>query len=136
MSNEDAIKPAYGPTNPTPEEYQNAEVKRMGIVIGLAAEKEQYYRDLHSSTWPSVLQRLKDSNIRNFSIYTTELDGKKYLFGYWEYTGYDYEADMQAISEDPETQRWWKETDPCQIQLPNRKPGAQWSEMEMVFLME
>jgi L-rhamnose mutarotase len=136
MSNTTVIKPVYGPTNPTPEDYQNTKVKRIGMVIGLVAEKEQYYRDLHSGTWPSVLQRIKDSNIRNFSIYTAELDGKKYLFGYWEYIGDDYEADMQATADDPETKRWYEECVPCQIPLPNRKPGEHWMQMEMLFLTE
>jgi L-rhamnose mutarotase len=135
MSNIKKVQPVYGPTNPSPEECEKAAVKRFGSVIGLNPEKEKYYRELHSGTWPGVLRRIEQSHIRNFSIYTTELEGKKYLFSYFEYTGNDYEADMQAIAENPETQRWWKETDPCQIQLPNRKPDANWSEMEMVFLM-
>jgi L-rhamnose mutarotase len=82
------------------------------------------------------MERLRASNVRNFSIYTTVLDGKKYLFSYFEYVGDDYEADMKAMADDPVTQKWWKETDPCQIQLPSRKPGANWSDMEMVFLLE
>ncbi len=136
MGNPTGIQAVYGPTNPTPEEHLKADVKRFGFVIGLVPEKEQYYRKLHSGTWPSVLQRLKDSHIRNFSIYTTELEGKKYLFGYWEYTGGDYEADLQTIADDPETQRWYEECVPCQTPLPNRKPGEQWMDMEMVFFME
>jgi len=136
MSSETEIKPVYGPTNPTPEEHQNATVKRMGMVIGLVAEKEQYYRDLHSGTWPSVLQRLKDSHIQNFSIYTTQLEGEKYLFGYWEYTGNDFEADMKTVDSDPETKRWYKECAPCQIPLPDRKPGEHWKQMDMVFYTE
>ena len=99
-------------------------------------EKEQYYRELHAQVWEGVQTRLRKSNIRNYSIYITELEGKSYLFSYFEYTGTDFEADMQAMADDPETQQWWKETDPCQRQLPNRKPGANWSDMEMVFLME
>jgi L-rhamnose mutarotase len=130
------VQPVYGPTNPTPEEFAAAPVKRFGSVIGLNPEKEQYYRELHAGVWPGVQERLRKSNIRNYSIYLTELVGKQYLFSYFEYTGTDLDADMQAIADDPETQRWWKETDPCQIQLPTRKPGANWSELEMVFLME
>jgi len=102
----------------------------------LNPEKEQYYRKLHADVWPGVQDRLQKSNIQNYSIYITELDGKPYLFSYFEYTGTNFEADMQAMADDPETRRWWKETDPCQRQLPNRKPGANWSEMEMVFLMK
>lgn len=125
----------YGPTNPVPEETSTAEVKRFGSVIGLRPDKERTYRELHARVWPTVLDRLKKSNIRNFSIYITELEGRKYLFSYFEYTGQDLASDMQAIAEDPETRRWWKETDPCQIQLPDRKPGENWREMEQVFFM-
>lgn len=114
---------SYGPTNPTPETQAKSGVRRFGSVIGLNPETEKYYRDLHA-------------NIRNYSIYTTEIDSKKYLFSYFEYVGEDFDADMKTMASDPEMQRWWKETDPCQIQLPARKPDANWSEMEMVFLAE
>lgn len=111
-------------------------IQRFGSVIGLRPEKEAYYRQLHANAWPGVLQRLRESHIQNYSIYITELEGKKYLFSYFEYVGSDFEADMKGIADDPETRRWWRETDPCQIQLPNRKSGANWSEMERVFRME
>ena len=129
------VTPVYGATNPGPQDSAHHSVKRFGSVIGLEPDKEQYYRQLHANTWPSVLARLKQSNVQNFTIYVTELAGKRYLFSYFEYTGDDYEADMLAIDDDPETQRWWRETDPCQIQLPNRKDGDNWSAMERVFLM-
>lgn len=129
-------EPVFGATNPAPEDPSNSGVVRFGSVIGLNRDKEKYYRELHANVWPSVLDRIKRSNIRNYSIYTSEIDGKKYLFSYFEYVGENLDADMKAIAEDPETQRWWKETDPCQFQLPTRKPGANWSEMERVFLME
>jgi L-rhamnose mutarotase len=129
-------EPRYGPTNPTPEEQDAAPVKRLGSVIGLKPDMEQHYRELHANVWPSILDRLRRSHIRDYSIYVTEIEGRKYLFSYLEYAGTDLASDMRAIAEDPETQRWWKETDPCQIPLPSRQPGENWSEMEMVFLME
>ena len=128
--------PVYGPTNPPPESDRAAPVKRFGSVIGLRPEVEQYYRELHANAWPSVLEQLQKSGFRNYSIFVTELEGKRYLFSYFEYVGNDFDADMRAMAEDPETQRWWKETDPCQIQLPTRDPGANWSDMERVFFME
>ena len=130
------IPPVFGPTNPSPDTIAASSVKRFGSVIGLNPEKEQYYRELHADAWQGVLDRLSRSNVHNFSIYMAELEGTKYLFSYFEYTGSDYEADSKAIADDPETQGWWKETDPCQIQLSNRAPGANWSDMEMVFLAE
>jgi len=131
-----AYAPRYGPTNPSPEKLESMPIKRIGSVIGLNPEKEQYYRELHANVWPTVLDRLRKSNLRNYSLYVTEIEGKRYLFSYFEYTGRDFESDMRKIAEDPETQRWWKETDPCQFELPTRKPGAHWSDMERVFLME
>jgi L-rhamnose mutarotase len=125
----------HGPTNPSPDQLARMPVRRLGSVIGLKPEKEDEYRKLHAEVWPAILDRLRKSNIRNYSIFFTELDGKRYLFSYYEYTGEDMEADLRAIAEDPATQRWWKETDPCQLPLSNRAPGANWSAMEMVFLM-
>ena len=126
----------FGKTNPSPEQKKNMRLKRFGSVIGLNPEKEQYYRELHADAWSTVVDRIRKSNIQNYSIYVTEIRGQKYLFSYFEYVGTDLEADMKAVADDPETQRWWKETDPCQIQLPGRQPGANWSDMEMVFFIE
>lgn len=130
------ITPEYGSTNPCPKELEKLPIKRFGSVIGLKPEKEQYYRKLHANVWPDVIKTIKRANIQNYSIYVTELDGKKYLFSYLEYVGNNFEADMQSIADDPITQKWWKETDPCQRQLSSRNPGANWSDMEMVFLCE
>ena len=96
------VTPVYGATNPGPQDTAPHSIKRFGSVIGLEPDKEQYYRQLHANTWPSVLARLKQSNVQNFTIYVTELAGKRYLFSYFEYTGDDYEADMLAIDDDPE----------------------------------
>ena len=41
---------------------------------------------------------------------------------------------MKKIAADPETRRWWKETDPCQIPLPGTAlEGKIWTEMSPVF---
>ncbi|MBN2291841.1 MAG: L-rhamnose mutarotase [Pirellulales bacterium] len=110
-------------------------VQRYGCVIGLKPEKKDEYVKLHADTWPSVLKQIKDSNIQNYSIYMGKLDdGNLYLFAYFEYTGDDFEADMAEMAKDPETQRWWKLTDPCQIPQKNRaKPTDNWMIMEEVF---
>ena len=108
-------------------------VQRFGSVIGLRPEKKDYYVKLHAETWPSVLAQIRRSNIRNYSIYLTELEGRLYLFSYFEYVGDDFQGDMQKMAEDPETQRGWKETDPCQIRLPGTPDGEQWLSIPEVF---
>lgn len=108
--------------------------RRFHAVTGLRPEKAEYYAKLHANTWPGVLKMIEDANIRNFSIAVKEIDGKPYLFSYFEYIGVDYDADMKKVAADPETQRWWKETDPCQVPLPDAAAkGAIWSEAKELF---
>ena len=99
------------------------------MVIGVRPEKLEEYKRLHAAAWPGVLKKIKECHIENYSIYYK--DG--YLFSYYEYTGTDYEADMAKMAADPETQRWWKETDPCQQPLETRAEGEWWANMEEVF---
>jgi L-rhamnose mutarotase len=108
--------------------------QRFGMVIGLKPEKLADYRELHANAWPGVLEMITACNIRNYSIYMQELEpGKFYLFSYFEYVGDDFEADMKRMAADAETQRWWKETDPCQQKIMTAAEGEWWSMMEEVF---
>ena len=83
-----------------------------------------------------MLAILKKCNIRNYSIYLSELDGKLYLFSYFEYTGGNLEQDVARMKADPKTRQWWSHTDPCQIRLPGTKEGDQWKGIPEVFHME
>lgn len=106
-------------------------------VTGLKPEKAAYYKELHAHPWPAVNKKLKEVNIRNFSIHLKEIEGKQYLFAYLEYTGSDFDADMAKMAADPETQRWWKETDPCQSPLPDAAAkGKIWSDTEEVYFLK
>jgi len=107
-------------------------VKRVATVIRLRPEKEDEYRRLHADAWPGVLDRLTRSNIRNYSIFLR--DGL--LFAYYEYVGDDYDADMAAVRADPESQRWWTFTDPCQEPVPTAAEGEWWAPAEEVFHLD
>lgn len=107
---------------------------RYAMVTGLRPEKEARYRELHARPWPSVIATIENCNIRNFSIHRIEIQGQPYLFAYFEYVGDDFKADMARMAADPETQRWWKETDPCQRPLPEAlEQGKIWTMAEEVF---
>lgn len=111
-----------------------AKAQRFGSVIGVKADEIERYKTLHAAVWPSVSRMLRESNIRNYSIYLRRMpDGNHYLFSYFEYTGNDLKGDMARLTADPEIKRWWKETDPLQIPLPDRKDGEWWASMEEVF---
>lgn len=104
-------------------------MQRYGSVIKLKPEKEEEYRELHANAWPDVLDMIRASNIRNYSIYLK--DG--FLFSYFEYHGDDFDGDMKKMAADPNTQAWWKLTDPCQEPLETCKEGEWWAGMEEVF---
>jgi L-rhamnose mutarotase len=109
-------------------------VERYGMIIGVKPEKIAPYKELHAATWPGVLRMIKECHIRNYSIYLKEVEpGRHYLFSYFEYTGNDFEADMAKMAADPTTQKWWKETNPCQHAIPTHGPKDWWSRMEEVF---
>lgn len=109
-------------------------VKRVGMVTGIRPEKIAYYKELHAATWDGVLKKIHEANIRNYTIYLKKIDTAYYLFSHYEYIGNDYAADMKKIASDTITQRWWRETDPCQLPLPEAEvQGTIWAEMEEVF---
>jgi L-rhamnose mutarotase len=106
-------------------------MQRMGMVIGIAPDLIDEYRRLHADVWPQVLSRIAQSNIRNYTIFLREPENL--LFGYWEYHGTDFEADMAAIAADPETRRWWSLCSPCQVPFASRAAGEHWAMMKPVF---
>ncbi len=112
-------------------------VRRYGSVIGIKEEALPRYQKLHANPWPEVKARLKEANIRNYSIYLTQFpDGRYYLFSYFEYAGDDFKADMERMGHDPKVKEWWQETDPCQLPLANRAENEWWKGMEEVFHLD
>ena len=104
---------------------------RMGSVIRLRPEHLEEYKRLHADVWPGVLSRLKASHFTNYSIYLKKPEFL--MFGYFEYTGSDFEADNAAIAADPITQEWWAVCGPMQDPFETRADGEWWAEMEEVF---
>ncbi len=109
-------------------------MQRMGMVIGIKAEHIAEYKRQHAAVWPTVLERIRLSHVRNYSIFLREPENL--LFGYWEYHGSDFASDMAAIAADLETQRWWSVCGPCQLPLPSRQPDEHWASMECVFHLD
>lgn len=110
---------------------------RYGMVTGIRPEKIAEYKALHAAAWPDVLKTIKACHIENYSIYLKEIGEKYYLFSYFEYTGHDFDGDMKKMAADTTTQRWWKETAPLQLPLPDAAAAGQtWSGMEEVFHFE
>jgi L-rhamnose mutarotase len=105
-------------------------VQRVGMVVGLRPEKIDSYKKLHADDNPGVRDLLDKYNMHNFSIFLTQIDGKWYEFGYYEYTGNNYEADMNKLAQEQRNIEWLKVCDPMQVQLKGEKS---WKIMERIF---
>jgi len=109
-----------------------SEPSRYGFVVNIKPEKREEYLELHRSVWPRVEEAMSENGIRNYSILVIE----NTLFGYFEYVGDNYEADMAKIKVDVTSQEWWRLTDPCQIAFGTGAPGELWREMDLAWHMD
>lgn len=105
-------------------------VKVVGMVVGIKPEVIPEYKRLHADSEPGVRDLLTKYNMHNFSIFLHEIDGKWYEFGYYEYTGDDFEGDMAQLDAEPRNKEWLKVCDPMQVPL---KGETGWAVMERVY---
>jgi len=105
-------------------------VKRVGMVTQLRPEKIAEYKKLHAGSNPGVRDLLTKYHMRNFSIYLQQIDGKWYEFGYYEYTGDNFEADMATMAKEPRNIEWLKQCDPMRKPLRGSKG---WTMMNRVY---
>jgi L-rhamnose mutarotase len=107
-------------------------MQRFGSVIAIKPEKLAEYKKLHANPWPEINKMIKECNLEHYSIYYK--DGL--LFSYYEYTGTDYQADMDKMAADPKTHEWWAICKPLQTPLDTRTEGEWWADMEEVYHLD
>ena len=110
----------------------DAAVRRYGQILRVRPERREEYIRHHQAVWPEVRQALARAHIRNYSIF---LFGDL-LFGYFEYSGRDFAADMARLAEDGKTQEWWALMQPMQAPVEGRREGEWWADMREVFHMD
>ncbi|KIO21884.1 hypothetical protein M407DRAFT_245347 [Tulasnella calospora MUT 4182] len=123
-------------------------MKRFCQVIELRKQYKEEYLKLHSNVWPSVLAGLKEAHIEDYSISflpvpvypSTDPEIAGLLIASFKYSGNDLEGDMKNLAADPETQRWWKLTDPMQKSLVKGATGSAdgewWLNIDEVFRLD
>ena len=94
---------------------------------------EEYCRlhevDVYTEKWAGILQLIRDCNIRNYNIFIED----DVVFGYYEYIGDDYEADMAKMAADPLNKEWWSHTRPCFTKYKADSPEAFYTDMKQIF---
>lgn len=92
----------------------------------LKPEKVEDYIALHAQPWPELIELLQRCNIHHYSI---SIRGTE-VFTYYEYTGADYQKDMEILDADPIMQKWWIYSKPC---FAGHENGHYYDPMEEVF---
>jgi len=105
-------------------------IKRVGMVTQLKPDQVAAYKSLHADSNPGVRDLLVKYHMHNFSIFLQPIDGKLYEFGYYEYTGKDFDGDMARLAKEPRNIEWLKVCDPMQMPLPGAKG---WTVMDRVY---
>lgn len=87
------------------------------------------YIERHANAPDTLLRALSATHIQNYSI--AEKDGT--LISFFEYTGENFEADMQILKNNPASKAWNQELEHCFI---HGEEEPCWEEFREVFHME
>lgn len=98
----------------------------------IAEYKKLHMEDVYSEQWAGVLSMISQCHMQNYSIFIKD----DLVFGYFEYTGTDYEADMAKMNGDPVTNAWWKLTRPCFTMYDENSKEAFYEDMCQIFQYE
>ena len=108
-------------------------VERYGMVIGLQVGQHLILQGAPRRRLARRPGRDQGVPFRNSSIISARSRRASTCCSRHFDTGDDFEADMARMAADPETQRWWKETDPCQSPIATRRDKEFWSRMGRSF---
>ena len=111
-------------------DIKGIEVKRLGMVIKLRSECIEEYLELHADSNGGVRDLLAKYHLKNFSIFIHQIGNDWFEFGYYEYTGADYETDLSTLSSEPRNKAWLEICDPMQLPLEGEKG---WAHMRQVY---
>ena len=80
-------------------------MQRVGFLLKVKAELTNEYKRRHQEVWPDMLDALRRSGWRNYSLFMGD-DGL--LFGYFE-TSESFQAALAGMSDEAVNERWQAE---------------------------
>lgn len=104
-------------------------MKRIASKFRLKTGMQEEYKKRHDLIWPEMLELMKKSGIRNYSIWNEGND----LFGYFEVE--DYEKCCKIVSES-DIKKKWDEYMKDIIEFDTDPQTGKTREMRMMFLYE
>jgi L-rhamnose mutarotase len=107
-------------------------MKRVGFVLKVRQDKIAEYKARHTGVWPEMLEALRRTGWRNYSLFLRP-DG--YLFGYFE-TPQDFQAALAGMANEEVNSRWQAFMSPYFEALEGARPDQMMEELEEVFHLD
>jgi L-rhamnose mutarotase len=103
---------------------------RTAFRLRIRAGKEEEYDAAHKKVWPSLLAKLKEVGISEYSIFRREQD----LFLVMQVD--DFDTAWRALDQDPTNLKWQEEMSALFEPVPGLKSGERFAMMTEVFYLE
>ncbi len=104
---------------------------RVGFCFKIKKERIPEYKEAHRAVWPEMLQALRETGWRNYSLFLRE-DGL--LFGYLETD--DFQKALEGMATREVNLRWQREMAPFFENLEGRRPDQGMLVLEEVFHLD
>lgn len=106
-------------------------MRRVCFLLKVRPERLEEYRERHAAVWPDMLDALRRTGWRNYSLFLRP-DGL--LVGYLETE--DFEAARAAMATTEVNARWQAEMAPFFEDLDGRRPDEEMLSLEEVFHLD
>jgi L-rhamnose mutarotase len=103
---------------------------RVAFRLRIRAGKEAQYDEAHKHVWPTLLAKLKEVGISNYSIFRRDQD----LILVMQVE--DFDAAWNALDEDSTNLKWQQEMAPLFEPVRGIKPGERFAMMKEVFRLD
>ncbi len=117
-------------SNPTPTSpTRRPPIKRIAFLLKVKQDKIDEYKAHHRAVWPEMLDALRRTGWRNYSLFMRE-DGL--MFGYFE-ADEDFAAALEGMSKEDVNERWQELMSPFFELPPGAHPDEMMLELQEVF---
>ncbi len=107
-------------------------MKRVGFLLKVKADKLDEYKARHKEVWPEMLDALRRTGWRNYSLF---LRGDGLLFGYFE-AEKDFAASLAGMEKEEINSKWQASMAPFFEALDGKRPDEGMLELEEVFHLD
>jgi len=106
-------------------------MERVCFLLQVRRDRLTEYKERHRTVWPEMLQALRETGWRNYSLFLRP-DGL--LVGYFETP--NFRAALDGMAQRAVNERWQREMAPFFLNLGSDRPDQQFVRLEEIFHLD